>query len=448
MSKEYSSPNDDISVRSAPPGDKRKVADMLSGLPKDVRRRWLIVGGVVVAAIAMASSWMSAANPPVKREQVKREVTVETTPRGLNDQKDWRSQTGADIKSLQQQLAGSDQAQKELLARLEAMHKEMVELKKGQGTSRNSTTSSAPKPQANIDFTLPPPPEAPKSIQPAQPVVSASANTPILAPITPAPVVKRAPARSFIPQSSAPQDDEAARLAAAQELELNKKAGYLPAASFGAATMLSGVDALTGDSAQANPQPIVIRLDESAVLPNAAKYGVKGCHVLASVWGNMSAERVYGRLATLTCVDANHNLVLSEEVEGMLVDSDGKNGIRGDVQDRQGAKLGRALLAGFAEGMATAFGYAQTTVSTTALGTTSAVMGGNSFRSAGYAGAEAAAKQLSDFYIKQAEATLPVIAVDAGRKISVVFTKSVSLKFETTATYKNKPARTLKVIKE
>jgi hypothetical protein len=47
--------------------------------------------------------------------------------------------------------------------------------------------------------------------------------------------------------------------------------------------------------------------------------------------------------------------------------------------------------------------------------------------------------------MKQAEATMPVIAIDAGRKVSVLFTKSKPLKFETTDTYRVKPKDKLMV---
>jgi conjugal transfer pilus assembly protein TraB len=224
----------------------------------------------------------------------------------------------------------------------------------------------------------------------------------------------------------------------------NDKSGFLPAGSFATATLISGVEAFTGGTAQAQPQPVVIHLDANAVLPNAADYQIKGCHVLASVYGDMSSERVFGRLATLTCVDSKNRLVLSEEVEGNLIDSDGKNGIRGVLQDRQGAKLGRALLAGFAKGMGAAFGAAQSTTTATAAGLTSALTG-DAFKASGYSGASTAANQLAEFYMKQAEATMPIIAVDAGRKISVLFTKSKALKFETINTYKIEPSKKLQV---
>ena len=257
-------------------------------------------------------------------------------------------------------------------------------------------------------------------------------------PGTPAPVAipkTRSAAKAFLTSSAedAATEETTSRV---DEMVPNEKKGYLPAGSFAEATLISGLEAFTGGTAASQPQPVVLRIDSNAILPNAARYSIKGCHILASAYGDMSSERVFGRTATLTCVDTNNKLVLSEEVEGTLVDSDGKNGIRGKLQDRQGAKLARALLAGFAEGMASAFGTAQTTSTSTAAGITSALTG-SSVKAAGYGGAANATQQLADFYLKQAEATMPVIAVDAGRKVSILFTKSKSLSFETVGKFRN-----------
>ena len=429
--KQFSSANKDISIQGA----KAKVDPkaLLGTMTKDVKKRWMMVGTVSAISLVLMSTWLSSSGEqgpaPVKKES----SVVETSPKGISTQQDWKAQTGAEMLELKKTLAESQAVQKEMLARMESLRQELGQVKSG--------AAAAPKaPTSGLSLTLPPPPTPPASLStptvPSAPsAVGAAAPA---APVSVAPPVvappKRSPARAFIPTSAA-ADSAAQKESVLEEMVPNERKGFLPAGSFAASTLISGVEAFTGGTAQSQPQPLVIRVDANAVLPNAANYQIKGCHVLASVWGDMSSERVFGRLATLSCTDTANRLVLSEEVEGVLVDSDGKNGIRGQLQDRQGAKLARSLLAGFAQGMSAAFGTAQTTTTQTAMGITSAITG-NSFKAAGYAGAGKAADQLADFYLKQAEATLPVIAVDAGRKISVLFTKSKALKFETTDTYR------------
>lgn len=440
--KSFSSANKAISIGGSAPRTINAKA-LLGGMTKDVKRRWTIVAVIGVTAIALAASWASSGRK-APTPKVKDPGVVETTPKGMSAQKDWKAQAGADMVQLRKQLDESQKAQRELAATMDAIRKELRE--------RPAAGSPAPTPPANagINLNLPPPPEPPKSM--ARPVPGPTAPDPssrapggqAVATSPATPEVKRSAARAFIPASvgKAPDQPDDTQV---EEYAVNERRGFLPAGSFVRASLLSGVEAFTGGTAQSQPQPLVIRLDANAVLPNAAAYQIKGCHVLASVWGDMSSERVFGRLATLTCVDSKDRLVLSEDVEGTLIDSDGKNGIRGELQDRQGAKLARSLLAGFAEGLSTAMGSAQQTVTTTALGATTSVDPSKIMRASSYAGAERAAEQLSEFYLKQAEATMPVIAVDVGRKISVVFTKSKALKFETTDAYRVKPKEKLHI---
>lgn len=433
--KNFSSSNKDILIQGAkkPPVNAKAI---MGSMTKDVKKRWMMVGVGGAVSLVLLTTWMSSGKSPQEAPVSKANGVVETSPKGLSAKTDWKAQTGAEMLELKKSLNQSQAAQRELLARVEALQQDIAKVPQQQPANQPSSNSG-------VNLMLPPPPTPPASLMavPPQPIIAqpssgesagtAASQQPLVTP-------KRVPARAFITTSAT---DTAADKAeqVVEEMVPNERQGFLPAGSFAPATLISGVEAFTGGTAQAQPQPLVIRVDANAVLPNAAAYQVKGCHVLASAWGDMSSERVFGRLATLTCVDSANKLVLSEEVEGVLVDSDGKNGIRGSLQDRQGAKLARSLLAGFAEGVSQAFGAAQSTTQNTALGLTTSVVGKNATRAGAYQGASTAAQQLSDFYLKQAEATMPIIAVDAGRKVSVLFTKSKALKFETTNSYRVKP---------
>lgn len=451
--KGFSASDDSISVE-APSSREMSSKKLLKSVKKRSSRQWFIAMGVGVVAIALIGSGLTRGGKKpsaTSNKKANAELVVETTPRGAEDSRGWREQTAIDINAMRKELQQSKKAQDDLLQVIGSLRSDMADLRKNPPATMGSPTNSRkPVGKAGADKTgeilLPDPPKPPPSLALPKPPVSAQAaavnetinpQKPIdLAPpptMAAAPVVV-SPARSFIPKASSGPSSEELQYAS---YEKNASAGLLPAGSFAKATLISGVEAFTGGTAQSQPQPIVVRIDSNAILPNAAKYRIRGCHVLASVWGDMSSERVYGRLATLTCVNTAGHLVLSQEVEGVLVDSDGKNGIRGSLQDRQGAKLARSLLAGLAKGMSDALGGAQTTSFVTGAGVSSVVTG-DRLATAGYGGVGQAADQLSQFYLKQAEATMPVIAVDAGRRISVLFTKSEPLKFESVATYKPK----------
>lgn len=465
--KKFSSADDNVKISGA---SSQSRARMPKGLHKDVRKRWMFVGAVFAVSIAATTTWMSSGSESNKVVRAIDRPTVETTPKGLSDEKDWRAQTGADLINLKKELGSTTRTLEQILKGMEETRSDIAELRRGgvgggssgEASKRSEGSSSSNERRRPSEILLPEPPKAPPSLvggtrmtptpqpeaKPGTPEPPFALRPPSEASLQPSreaqerpffspppsePAIKRTPAVSFIPESTAVE--QAARQASFVEYEKNDLAGFLPAGSFAKSTLISGVEAFTGGTAQSQPQPVVIRIDANAILPNSAKYQIRGCHVLASVWGDMSSERVYGRLATLTCVDTSDNLVLSQEVEGVLVDSDGKNGVRGHLIDRQGAKLARSLLAGLAEGMSDALGAAQSTSLAAGGGITTAVTG-NQLASAGYGGAGKAAEQLSEFYLKQAEATMPVIAVDAGRRISVLFTKSESLMYKSADQYR------------
>lgn len=90
-------------------------------------------------------------------------------------------------------------------------------------------------------------------------------------------------------------------------LQVNRAAGttvedYLPAGSFVRGRLLTGVYASTGAGAASQPLPMVIRLEDTAVLPNAWRSQVTACHVTASATGDLSSERAFVRLDRLSCV--------------------------------------------------------------------------------------------------------------------------------------------------
>lgn len=198
---------------------------------------------------------------------------------------------------------------------------------------------------------------------------------------------------------------------------------YLPEGSFAKATLLTGADFGAGKQTQSNPQPTLLRLQSDAVLPGMASYKLKSCFAIASGYGELSSGRVYLQATRLSCVQENTGDILSASVLGYLVDSDGKLGLRGTVERREGMLLGKAMLAGFAEGIAKIM-----TVSAqnseqiiTGAGVMSKLDKGDAANMAAWSGFDSAMSKLADRYIAEADSIFPVIEIDAGRKASIVF---------------------------
>lgn len=424
------------------------AAPVGGGVQKNVKRRWLIVGGgVIVVAMVVSTLLAPSKEQGGPQRAAPNQGMVSVNPPKAEErlfQEDYRKRLEQMEARMNSLSADNDRKTREL----ENARRQMEDQSKP--ATPGGTAPVVLPPTMNggglnvIGGTggPPPPPVPPVPTQPTfKPPTLSPAGTSGAVPTLPAlpgapaepdgPLVFDAPGQSA--SSGGAGSSSPARAAsgtgARATMQKNANAGLLPAGAFAPMALLNGLDAGTSSSTQSNPMPILLNLTDQATLPGAAKYRLRNCFVLATAYGDLSAERVYGRISRLSCVDKQDKLVLSQEVSGYLVDSDGKLGLRGVVTNRQGAKLHTATLAGFAQGLAGALGQAQGSVTnnlTTGM-SSSSLSGAAALRSSGLMGAQSATNQLAEFYLKEAQSLFPVITVDAGRTGSVVFTGSVPL---------------------
>ena len=183
--------------------------------------------------------------------------------------------------------------------------------------------------------------------------------------------------------------------------------------------LLGGMDAPTMARAKSNPLPILLKVTNLAFLPNNWKENVKGCFLLGEGYGDLSSERAYIKVTTLSCVtkDGYH---IDEPFRGAVYGEDGKVGMRGRVVTKQGALLARTIVAGFLQGVASAFKQSTTIVSVSPNGNTQTINPSDTLKAGAYSGASTAANKLADFYLKMADQVAPVIEISAGRKVDVI----------------------------
>ena len=404
--------------------------------PKNVTKRWKIVAAAVaVFSIVAASMFRDPPSGPPTGPK-KAESMIDVTPKNA-EQANWQTRSQMDISALKDSVMKLSEENKGLAQKL---------AEKSAAPSKNQLPPGivpppAPPGTTNLDSlgSAPVPPPAP----PAPPIPPASMRNAPPAPSLPNSSAPGAPmqyapgsnsageALQFKPEalktSKNAKDGDAVK--AKVSYAKNAYSGMLLPGAFAPIALLNGLDAGTATASQSNPQPVLMNVVDQATLPGAAKYRIKSCFVLASAYGDLSAERVYFRLSQLSCVDKASRLVMSSPVKGYVVDSDGKLGMRGVVNDRQGAKLGKALLAGFAQGLGSALGSAQSSVTSSALGSVSSITGGAALKQSGLTGASTAASQLASFYLKEAQNIFPVITIDNGRTGSMVFTEGVALQW-------------------
>ena len=213
-------------------------------------------------------------------------------------------------------------------------------------------------------------------------------------------------------------------------LAMNRAAGttvadYLPAGSFVRARLLTGVYASTGAGAASQPLPMVIRLEDTAVLPNAWRSQVTACHVTASATGDLSSERAFVRLDRLSCVGKKGE-ALDVRVSGYAVGEDGKVGIRGRLVTRSGQAIASALSVGLLSGLGESVTRSSEEVTTSITGTQSKRYT-NAWLSGMGEGLSDAMNRITDYYLRLADRIFPVLEVDAGRPVDLVFSQGVLL---------------------
>ena len=201
---------------------------------------------------------------------------------------------------------------------------------------------------------------------------------------------------------------------------------WLPAGSHAEAIVLAGVDASAGVSSQGDPRPVLLRIvgpawtaaDEGTALA----VDIDGCTVTGAAHGDLSSEKVYARLRTLTCAGGEPGTVVETDVAGFVAGA-GKTGVRGPVVSREGALVEKAFLAGLVsglgEGAASAFAPRAVATGTGASVTNTGL--GEIGRAGLGSGASSAGRKVADYLIRRAEQYQPVIQLQAGTRVTVVF---------------------------
>ena len=205
---------------------------------------------------------------------------------------------------------------------------------------------------------------------------------------------------------------------------------YIPTGSMLRGVLLSGIYAPTGVNARKDPFPVVLRVQDEAVLPNLKKADLRECFLTLSGYGDMSSERALLRGETISCI-ANDNSVLEAKLPSYAVGEDGKAGVRGKLITRNGRALRNAMLSGFASGIGQAFqttAVPQLDISGSSSTTYTTALSSNTLSNGLFNGASAALNRLADYYMDMAEQTFPVIEINAGREVTVTLTQGTVLK--------------------
>ena len=206
---------------------------------------------------------------------------------------------------------------------------------------------------------------------------------------------------------------------------------FLPPNSYATARVIVGVDASAGVASQTDPLPVVLRITGPArsVLQNGKVLTtrIQGCIVNGAARGDLSSEKVYVKLARMTCDQPGGRVAVSE-VKGFISFA-GKSGVRGRVVSREGNLVTQALLAGIVGGFGRGFSAnANSTfsgITANADGTRSKLSAGDILGGGLGQGAADAADTVSKYLIERAEQYQPVVEMPTGIDVEIVFLDGV-----------------------
>nr|WP_269144602.1 TraB/VirB10 family protein [Methylicorpusculum oleiharenae] len=206
---------------------------------------------------------------------------------------------------------------------------------------------------------------------------------------------------------------------------------FLPAGSILSGTLVTGLDAPTSNQSRSDPFPALLRIKHEAILPNRYRMDIRECFLIASGYGDLSAERAYMRAERISCVKKD-GAVIETAMDAYSVGEDGKAGVRGRLVSKNGQIIGNALLSGFVSGIAQAFAPQQVrALQTGAIPgqeqqfqyPSPEMLGGQAIMG----GVKGAAEQIADYYLDMAKNIFPIVEVDAGRKIDFIMIRGMSL---------------------
>lgn len=206
---------------------------------------------------------------------------------------------------------------------------------------------------------------------------------------------------------------------------------FLPAGSILSGTLVTGLDAPTSNQSRSDPFPALLRVKHEAILPNRYRMDIRECFLIASGYGDLSAERAYMRAERISCVKRD-GAVIESSMDAYSVGEDGKAGVRGRLVSKNGQIIANALLSGFVSGITQAFAPQRVRALQTgvAAGQTQQfqypspeMLGGQALMG----GVKGAAEQIADYYLEMAKNIFPIIEVDAGRKVDFIMIRGMSL---------------------
>ena len=196
---------------------------------------------------------------------------------------------------------------------------------------------------------------------------------------------------------------------------------YVPTGTHVLGVLLMGADMVADNDHQNNPKPLLIRLITRGNLPNHQFSHLKGCVIAAAMRGDISSSRGDVRLERLSCVRPDAS-ILDVGVNGTVA-THAKEGITGLLYTREGSRVVSATLAGTLAGIANGVSQGNVSTQNSLFGPTGMIHQDALAQYGALQGASTGLNKLSNFQMHRADQIHPVVEVNGGKLVTVVFTQ-------------------------
>ena len=204
----------------------------------------------------------------------------------------------------------------------------------------------------------------------------------------------------------------------------------IPAGTVVKAVIVGGVDCNVGVQRPIRLNMMLLRPLDNGKLPRSVRVALKGTTIICNAVGEISSERVFVRAERMSKVERNGSFI-ETEISAYITGEDGREGIRGPVVDRSNLVMANAATASFLEGVSQGIQGALNNQTIQKLAEANrpskTILDVDMLRNSGMQGGSTALNKLAEYYIKRAEQLQPVIQIDTGRIVNVIFTKSVKI---------------------
>lgn len=200
---------------------------------------------------------------------------------------------------------------------------------------------------------------------------------------------------------------------------------YVPTGTFVTAVVTGGADANAGVSGQGDTSPIVFQTVNQGILPNGKKSKLNNCTITGAIYGEISSSRGIARTNRMSCIQDNGD-ILDIPVNATVFNF-GRNGIRGTTILKNGKIVQMAGIAGILQGLGDAGKALAQTTTPTALGPSQSVDSDKIGLSLLGGATESVGSKLADYYIKLAELYHPIVEVNPGAVVNIVFLEGFPL---------------------